>query len=141
MRIFLSRILQRFGLRPDTGAWGERQAEGLLRREGFRIVGRRVRFGGRDELDLVARKDGVLVFVEVKTRANEDFGRPAEAIDRGKRHSLSRAAVRYMTRLRRKPELFRFDVVEVVGRRGDGKAEIRHIENAFNLESSYRLPW
>jgi putative endonuclease len=124
----------------DAGSWGEREAERHLRRAGYAILGRRVRPGGRDELDLVARRDGVLVFVEVKTRATEDFGRPMDAVDRRKRHSLSRAAVRYLQRLRKRPDLIRFDVVEVIGRRGEGGPEIRHIENAFNLESSYRLP-
>ncbi|MDP2991221.1 MAG: YraN family protein, partial [Kiritimatiellota bacterium] len=65
--------------RPSTGPWGEAQAERTLRQKGYAILGRRVRVGRRDELDLVARDGEVLVFVEVKTRKAEMFGRPGEA--------------------------------------------------------------
>jgi putative endonuclease len=124
-----------------TGRWGEKQAEHYLRRRGFRILGRRVRVGRRDELDLVARDRDCLVFVEVKTRGDEAFGRPAAAVDRKKRHALSRAAIRYMLKLREKPCHFRFDVVEVVGSRDEGAPAVRHIRGAFSLNSRYRVPW
>lgn len=123
-----------------TGVWGERQAERFLLAKGYRILGRRVRVSVRDELDLVARDGEVLVFVEVKTRKTEAFGRPAEAVDRGKRHTVSRAAVRYLQRLKYPRVNFRFDVVEVVGEEGDLAPVVRHIENAFVLDSRYTLP-
>ena len=122
-----------------SGDWGERQAETALRRAGFRVIGRNVRPDERDELDLVMRDGDVLVFVEVKTRKDESFGAPAEAVDRRKRHALSRAAVRYLVKLRR-PVCFRFDVVEVIGSPGDDP-EIRHIRNAFTLDRCYQLPF
>ncbi|MFH0954191.1 MAG: YraN family protein [Verrucomicrobiota bacterium] len=124
-----------------TGLWGEQQAADLLAREGYRILGRRVRVGTRDELDIVARQNDVLVFVEVKTRRREDFGSPMSSVNRGKRHAQSRAALRYMERLRSRPAYFRFDVVEVVGTEGEGNPEIRHIENAFTLDARLRVPW
>ncbi|MBU1693631.1 MAG: YraN family protein [Verrucomicrobia bacterium] len=127
--------------RHRAGVWGEKQAEHYLRRRGFRILGRRVRVGRRDEIDLLARDGDTLVFVEVKTRASEDFGRPFSSVTRDKRHALSRAAVRYMMRLRRPPAYFRFDVVEVIGVEGEAAPEIRHIPNAFTLHPPYRVPW
>lgn len=99
----------------ETGKWGEDIAAGSLKRKGFKILGRRVRVGTRDELDLVARDGDVLVFVEVKTRKSEAYGRPITSVDRKKRHTLSRAAVRYIKRLRNPRICFRFDVVEVIG--------------------------
>ncbi len=111
-----------------------------MKSKGYRILGRRVRVGDRDELDLVARDRDVLVFVEVKTRKNEDFGRPLSSVDRKKRHALSRAAVRYLKALRSPCVCFRFDVVEVVGSAGEQEPEIRHIEDAFHLEARYRVP-
>ena len=123
-----------------AGIWGEECAEKFLKKLGFKILGRRVRFG-RDELDLVARNGEVLVFVEVKTRASETFGRAVSAVDRGKRTALSRAAFQYLRKLKIKPNYFRFDVVEVIGEEANGQPEIRHIENAFNLDKKYRLPW
>lgn len=127
--------------RQETGRWGEHRAELLLRSKGYRILGRRVHLSPRDELDLVARKGDVLVFVEVKTRRTEDFGRPVEAVNRAKRQAMSRAAIRYLRRLRVKPPHFRFDVVEVVGTENDPQPVIRHLENVFTLGRQYRVTW
>ncbi|MGI6087825.1 MAG: YraN family protein [Kiritimatiellia bacterium] len=123
-----------------SGFWGEAQAAKALRRRGYTIIGQRIRVGRRDEIDMVARHDNTLVFVEVKTRKTETFGRPAAAVTSRKRHCLSRAAVRYMRRMHPTPRCFRFDVVEVVGVPDGPPPVIRHIENAFALESRYRMP-
>lgn len=124
----------------DTGIWGEKHAERFLKRKGLRPLGRRVKIGTRDEIDLVFRDKDVLVFVEVKTRKHETFGRPIAAVDRKKRHVLSRAAVRYLQRLKNPRVCFRFDVVEVVGEMPDRHPLIRHVTNAFTLDPRYTLP-
>jgi putative endonuclease len=80
--------------------------------------------------------------VEVKTRASEWFGRPVAAVNRDKIHRLSRAASRYIKRLKKKPRFMRFDVVEVVGTPANGvPPEIRHIESAFTMSRSFHLQW
>jgi len=132
--------------RPATqrsGAWGEHLAADFLKKRDYQILGKNVRFGSRCELDLVARppNQDILVFVEVKTRKTEQFGRPISAVDRGKRRALGRAALRYLHRIKNKPAQIRFDVVEVVGSPGDEHPIVRHIENAFSLGAGYRLPW
>ena len=126
-----------------AGAWGEQVAADYLDERGYRILGRNVRFGSRCELDLVARSPApeTLVFVEVKTRRTEDFGRPISAVDRAKRRALGRAAVRYLRRAKAKPARIRFDVVEVVGAPGGPPPVVRHVESAFSLGPGYRLPW
>jgi len=114
----------------------------MLKEKKYRILGQRVRVGLRDELDLVCRSpDGVLVFVEVKTRASEDFGRPFSAINARKRKALSRASWNYVKKMRPRPDYFRFDVVEVIGEPEQRKPEIRHIENAFSLLGKKRMGW
>ena len=77
------------------------------------------------------------MFVEVKTRATEDFGQPAEAVDKAKRFHLSKAALDYLRRLGNPDILFRFDIVEVV-MDGNNAAEIRLIPNAFQLSEPFR---
>lgn len=124
-----------------TGLWGEAQAERFLRRLGYRTLGRRVRIGDRDELDLVCRDGKSLVFVEVKTRRSEDYGRPVEAVNARKRQVLSRAAVRYLRKVRYPSVSFRFDVVEVVGTPEDDPPTIHHIPNAFTLDTRYTPPY
>jgi len=125
----------------ETGLWGEKEAERLLKSKGYKILGRRVRIGDRDEIDLVARDGDILVFVEVKTRSTEDFGRPASAVDRDKRHTMSRAAVRYLKKIKFPKVNFRFDVVEVTGVEGAGDHLINHIENTFTLDRCYSIPY
>ena len=125
----------------QAGRWGERQAARFLKRVRYRIRGLRVQVGRHDELDIVAEHSGVLVFVEVKTRRNEKYGRPFAAVNQAKRKRLSRAAVTYLRKNKLRPDHIRFDVVEVVGEPGGQPPEIRHLENAFPLDSAYRLWW
>ena len=124
-----------------SGRWGERQAARLLKKKRYKILGQRVRVGKRDEIDIVAGQGNALVFVEVKTRKNENYGRPFSAVNKEKRKRLSRAAVAYLKKRRIQPEHIRFDVIEVIGELGGDAPEIRHIENAFPLDSAYRLWW
>jgi putative endonuclease len=124
-----------------AGRWGERQAARLLKNKRYRIIGKRVRTGRRDEIDIVAQDRDTLVFVEVKTRRDERFGRPFAAVNAAKRRCLSRAAAAYLKRKSPKPAYIRFDVVEVIGSPEEARPEIRHIENAFPLDSRYRLWW
>jgi putative endonuclease len=126
--------------RQQTGLWGEREAEHHLTAKGYKILGRRFRVGAKDEIDLVARIADTLVFIEVKTRAGEDFGRPFSAVDRAKRFHLARAAVRYLKRLKTQPGSFRFDVVEIIGAKNGPEPVVRHIENAFPLPKYFRVP-
>jgi putative endonuclease len=123
-----------------TGCWGEEEAARWLKAEKYKILGRRVRVGRHDELDIIARKNGVLVFVEVKTRRSEEWGRPFSAVNRAKRRNLSRAASAFLKKQKKPPDYFRFDVVEVVGEPGGGKPLVRHIENAFQWGGG-RRPW
>ncbi len=124
-----------------TGRWGEKQAERMLKHKGFYILNRRVRVGRRDELDLVARTGETLVFVEVKTRRDERFGRPVKAVRRAKQKTMGRAAIRYIRRMKQPPPYIRFDVIEVIGSEGQGNPIVRHIENAFPLPRPYRIKW
>lgn len=118
----------------DLGLWGEDRAADHLRRSGWKILGRRVRPNRRDELDLVASRNGVLAFVEVKTRTDERFARPAAAVNAPKRHALNRAARAYLRRAHYPDMLYRFDIIEVVGRPDTAPPQIRHLESAFPFE-------
>jgi putative endonuclease len=112
------------------GAAGERLAERWLRMHGWRVLERRYRSGHRD-IDLVAERDGLVAFVEVKARAGTRFGDPVEAVNWKKRQELVRSASVWIDRHGRPGEHYRFDVMAVLVT-GD-RVRIRHVENAFSL--------
>lgn len=80
--------------RVELGRAGEKAAADLLRRRGYEVVGAGFR-ARRGELDLVCRRGADLVVVEVKTRTDESFGTPAEAVGARKRRTLMAAAAEY----------------------------------------------
>jgi putative endonuclease len=83
-----------------------------VRRHGYRVLTRNFKTTG-GEIDLICRDGDVLAFVEVRTRADELFGRPSETIDARKEDALRHAASRYLTLLDRDDIFYRFDAVEV----------------------------
>jgi putative endonuclease len=120
------------------GQWGERQAEKYLRRHGYRILYRNFVPPGGGEVDLVCRdkSEGTLVFVEVKTRASEERGRPADAVDYDKQRRVAKGAIAWL-RLLNFPDIrFRFDIVEVLATNQDAP-EVTLIRNAFPLPEYY----
>jgi putative endonuclease len=124
------------GLSADTGSLGEIRAAGYLRRvQGFQIVARNWRNprDRRQEIDLVGRDRGALVFVEVKTRARGSLVPGFHAVDSRKKSALRRAIRAYLSLIRSKPRTFRFDIVEVEA--GGG---IRHFRNVGLFSKHYR---
>lgn len=123
-----------------VGEWGEQLATEFLKRLRYKILGRNVRPDQRDEIDIIARNRDTLVFVEVKTRAYEDFGSPASAVDDKKRHVLNRAASAYLRKANYPDLFYRFDIIEVIGEPGETAPLIRHIEDAFPFETRFKFP-
>jgi putative endonuclease len=120
----------------QLGVRGEKLAAHYLRRQGFKILYRNFRGRTGGEIDLVCRDRDTLVFVEVKTRTREDFGRPLEAVNRKKEHRISMGALAWLRLLGNPDIFFRFDVVEVIIAPGEAP-KIELIRNAFQLSSNY----
>ena len=80
--------------RVELGRAGEKAAADLLRSRGYEVVGTGFR-ARRGELDLVCRRGGTLVVVEVKTRTGSAFGTPLEAVGPRKRRAMMAAAAEY----------------------------------------------
>ena len=118
------------------GRLGEKAARRYLKRCGLKFLtaNYKTRSG---EIDLVFRDGDCLVFVEVKTRSDESWTRPAEAVNLDKRRRLSLAALDYLKRLKGRRVDFRFDIVEVLWR-NDEADEVWHLPNAFELDHRYR---
>jgi putative endonuclease len=113
-----------------TGVQGEEIAARYLLSKKYAIVQRnyRCRYG---EIDIIARKKNVLIFVEVKTRRNYAFGSPLEAVSLKKQRSISSVAQHYIQHEQLSGSAARFDVIAVL--LNSSCPEIEHIENAFEL--------
>lgn len=123
----------------STGERGEMDAAVFLRKRGFVVVARNWRSpkDRRDEIDLVCTDGGVLVFVEVKTRAEHALVSGYHAVDKRKKAVVRRAATAYMRQLRPRPHTYRFDVVEV-SVSPDGAPKILHFENIELFPKHFR---
>jgi len=118
------------------GTRGEKLAGQFLRRNGYKILYRNFRGRTGGEIDLVCRERDTLVFVEVKTRTREDFGRPFDAVNRDKQRRISRGGLAWLRLLDDPDILFRFDVVEVIMAKG-APPRIVLLRNAFRLSEPY----
>ena len=85
---------------------------------------------------MVCRDRDTLVFVEVKTRTGEDFGRPAEAVNAAKRKLISRGALAWLQLLDNPDIPARFDVIEIV-LADDKQPRFELIRDAFPLSAPY----
>ena len=116
-------------IRNKTGVWGEIFAVRYLRDNGYEILCSNYvcRFG---EIDIIAKKDNAVSFVEVKTRNKKTEIRPMEAVDAGKRSRLEMTAKNFIAYMKTDAAM-RFDVCEVYVDDSNKLTEINYIENAF----------
>ena len=119
------------------GTQGENLACRFLKKNGYKVLYRNFKGRTGGEIDIICRDRDTLVFVEVKTRTREDFGRPVEAVNREKQNSIARGALAWLRLLDDPDILFRFDVVEVILAEG-AEPRLEILRNAFSLPKSYR---
>jgi len=118
--------------RRGAGLAAEERACRHLERQGFTVLARNYRVPG-GEIDIVARRDGLLVFVEVRSREGASFGSPEETVGPRKRLRIAAAARRYLSGAPPGSwEEARFDVIAIEG--SGGEAELRHYEAAFDAK-------
>lgn len=127
---FMGKIMARKD-QPDRGQAGEQAVADALERQGYEIVARNYhsRCG---EIDIIAEKDGLLAFVEVKARNPRSKGTPAEAVTPAKQKKLIETAMLYLQESQSGLQP-RFDVAEVYfeGKETEKVVRIRYIEDAF----------
>lgn len=108
------------------GNEGESRASTHLISLGFKIRERNWRHG-RDEIDIIAENEDFIIFVEVKTRKSDAYGKPETFVDRKKQRFMVRAANNYITQNNIEKEA-RFDIVSVTLNKQDA---VEHIPDAF----------
>ena len=109
----------------QTGAAYELKAEEYLLGNGYKILERNFR-NRSGEIDLIAKKDGYICFIEVKYRTTSDFGNPLEAVDFRKQNQIRKVAMYYLMKNKLSEWTpCRFDVIAFEGE------HLTHVENAF----------
>jgi putative endonuclease len=109
------------------GSKGEDLAVKFLEKKGYKILSRNFRTPV-GEIDVIAEDRNTLVFIEVKTRTDDSFGHPFEAVTFRKKDKLRKVALSYL-KSSRKEMPSRFDVLSIEMRGGESRIE--HIEDAF----------
>ena len=99
-------------LRHEIGKIGENIATKYLEKLGYIIIERNF-VANQGEIDIIARNEKELVFIEVKTRTNMQFGRPADAVNETKRKHLISTVRYYLYNKHLENEFVRIDVIEV----------------------------
>ena len=113
-----------------TGKEGEKIAASFLKENGYRIIETNFRCV-LGEIDIVAKENGELVFIEVKTRKSEKLGYPEQSVGIKKQKKISQLALCYLQKRKPKEAKARFDVVAIT--MSDSKNEIKLIKNAFDF--------
>lgn len=119
------------------GELGEEAAEHYLRQRGLKLLARNFT-SDRGEIDRIFREGQCMVFVEVKTRSNENWSRPAAAVDSRKRKLICQTAMDYLKQLQFPKCKLRFDIVEVLLNEKEQVDQLRHLSNAFEMPEPYR---
>jgi putative endonuclease len=122
--------------RQEVGKLGEKEARKFLKKRGYRIreTGFRCRHG---EIDIVAQRKDYLVFVEVRTKTNMEFGTPEESITQAKKERLIASALTYNNTHQDLPPLWRIDVVAIELDEKGKPQRIDLVENAVEQDSRF----
>ena len=96
----------------STGKYGEDVASDFLTKNGYKIIEKNFKYSKIAEIDIIALKNNILHFVEVKTRTTSDFGNPLEAVNKTKLNSIYKAACFYINKNGYKK--FQIDVIGII---------------------------
>lgn len=110
------------------GEYGESIAQSTLIEQGYEILEMNWRHR-RAEIDIIAKKDGIVIFVEVKTRSQDYLGKPESFITSRKRAMMADAASAYCSAINHTWEV-RFDYISILVH-NDDDYELKHFKDAF----------
>ena len=110
------------------GKYGEDIAKNFLIKQGFEILEMNYRYSRVAEIDIIASKKDILHFIEVKTRTQEFFGTPLEAITPNKLKQIFSCAVEYMSKSKKRYKKYQIDAIGIILNKNEVK-KIDFIEN------------
>lgn len=112
-------------IKKELGNIGEQIAVEYLEKNKYQILERNF-YCRQGEIDIIAKDSQEIVFIEVKTRTNINFGKPAEAVNEVKQNHMYKTAKYFLYRKNSLAMLTRFDVIEILVK--NGKFNINHIK-------------
>ena len=112
----------------DLGKAGEIIAADHLGLNGYEIIEKNWRFG-KAEIDIIAKKETLLIFIEVKTRSTDFFGKPEEFVSQKKMEMVADAANVFIEKMAFDGEI-RFDVIGIVLKK-DNSFTLQHFEDTY----------
>jgi putative endonuclease len=112
----------------DLGRKGESLAKTFLEDAGYEILDENWTYG-KAEIDLIAYKNSVIIFTEVKTRTGNSFGEPEDFVDARKQKLLADAADEYIYLMDHQGDV-RFDIISILFDK-NANYTLKHIEDAF----------
>lgn len=115
-------------LHNELGISGEQLAKQFLEDQGYEILDENWVFK-KSEIDLIAYKDSKIIFVEVKTRRNNNFAEPEDFVNLNKQKQMALAADEYIHLMNHQHGI-RFDIISILLNKIE-KPQIKHIEDAF----------
>ncbi len=114
------------------GDIGENISANYLTNNGYQILEKNYRFSKLGEIDIIARDNEYICFVEVKTRIGNKYGVPSEAVNKNKREKIKRLANFYLINKGFLNENVRFDVIEIL-------IDHNNTINSENIAEHYKI--
>ena len=117
-----------------AGSVGEKMAEDYLKEHNYSIIAMNFRYKRLGEIDIIARDNGYVCFIEVKTRSTLEYGLPIEAVNYRKQENIRKLANIFICKNNLHNADIRFDVVEVYVRKEKEHMTVERInliKNAF----------
>lgn len=108
------------------GRQGEDIAKKYLISAGYKIIECNWHYSKNAEIDIIAEDNGVLVFVEVKTRTSLNFGHPFESVNYNKIKKIHTAVLGYFSKTQKKYKSYRIDGIAIIGLQNPS---VEHIKN------------
>lgn len=112
----------------EIGKYGEELAKNFLIKKGYEIIEMNYRFSRIAEIDIIAKKSNVLHFIEVKTRTQNFYGQPLEAITPSKLKQIYSCAVQYLSKTNKKYKNYQIDAIGINLKKNEDP-KIEFVEN------------
>ncbi|MCD4705438.1 YraN family protein [bacterium] len=111
------------------GNLGQKLAVKYLKKKNYQVISKNINFR-QGEIDILAEKDNILRFIEVKTRSNLNFGDPIYSITRQKKKHLKNFIALYILK-NRIQEDYRLEYIFILLDKKTKKAKIKHLDDIF----------